>query len=238
MRFIHRNTDASAVRKPQVPEVFFQLAGNTGLYLQTQSDYPRIIAFLDGRIIRQPQELRSHVQRIFLLIAMADRARLFGALVDLYIALGAAGEALKQRCLSRAEPLLDAQKLTFLECNLRSGLRACDPALARVAHAVLSLGCCGSTELIHKNHAAAHGYEGAYEEALDCLEYGQLNEARRVLEEAVLAAGDDARVTRLLLEIYQRAKDPGAIASMRERLIKRHGTLPAGWLVPVKMQAQ
>ncbi len=62
-----------------------------------------------------PNNLRAHVQRVYLAILCHDRMALTGALVDLFLVLEERGSALRQRLLEQAEPLLRRDDLAIFK---------------------------------------------------------------------------------------------------------------------------
>lgn len=221
-RIVRRTVDAAGRHNTSASEVHFRVAGNTRLRIRKGLDCDRGYAYLSQQVARRPQDLRLHMQRIFLLVDSKQKDRLPGALVDLFIVLGAAGQALKKRCLKLATGLLDGAARRLLESAVNRGIRPDDPALSRYRGTVLSLGFTGTPMLVtRRQQRQGAGYQSVFEEASACLEYGQLDEARRVLEEGVNQQNDDPRLLELLLEIYQRCDDKPAIDAMRARLRDR-----------------
>ena len=95
---------------------------------------------------------------------------------------------------------------------------------------MLSLGFTGLHEVVHRrDEAAASGYADAVEEARSCLEYGQVDAAREVLERALRLEPGNEPVAAELLEIYRYTRDDERLASTREFLRSTLPQLPAGW---------
>lgn len=228
-----RSSSDQAGSKQATPEIHFQVAGNKRLHINPRGNRARALPYLDQQIRRRPTDLRLHTQRIMLLLDTQEGARLAGALADLFIALGDAGLPLKQRCLRLAAPALSAAHLALFKRAAGAGFRATDPALADIRHSVLNLGFRGQATLVTRRDSAGSSYANTYDEAIACLEYAQLEEARRVLEDAIRRTDPDPRVSQLLLEIYQRTGDTDAFHAMRDWLAEHHGNLPAGWQAAV-----
>ena len=226
---IRSRNGAQPSRERAAQEVHFQVAGNTRLRLRPSNSRSRMLLYLGQQIKQRPRDLRAHMQRIFLLLEAAEEPQLFGALVDLFIVLGSAGTALKVRCLTQAAPVLTESHRLFLEQAAEGGLQPDNPTLARIRHSVLSMGFSGRAAIVAKREQQSGGYQSPYDEAMACLEYGQLDEARRVLEEALRRMSDDPRISRQLLEIYQRTRDDNAFRAMRNWLQDNYGVLPDGW---------
>ncbi len=200
--------------------MFFRVAGNHRLHLHAEAGQRGTGQLLAALVKQNPADLRTHLQRIFLLAKQGGEAALFGALVDLFIVLGEAGEPLKHRCLNVAEPVLTVAHLTFLEASVADGLSAMDTRVAQARHSVLALGYTGGHRLVSRRERMAGEYGCPYDEALGYLEYGQVEPARKVLEAAMERGVDDPRITRQLYEIYRHAQDAAAIGALDRRLGK------------------
>lgn len=204
--------------------------GHGSLMLTHVYDVDSALHYLGHRIVQQPRELRSHVQRILLLIREGDGASLYGALVDLLITLGDKGLALKQRMLELAAPLLNRTSLLSLQRQLESGIRACDPAIARVRSSLLRSGFCGTEQLVLRHKPQGAGPErGPLEEARELLEYGQLDQALETLENALLINPDQPEIADELLELYRRMGELDRMEAMREQMLINFGRAPASW---------
>ena len=81
----------------------FILGTERGLRLDPRCDVRDAYRYLTVRIARRPTALRLHLQRIHLLIDSAQAERLFGAIVDLFVALEAKGLALREAVIELGE---------------------------------------------------------------------------------------------------------------------------------------
>ncbi|MDM7322947.1 MAG: tetratricopeptide repeat protein [Gammaproteobacteria bacterium] len=204
--------------------------GHTSLMLRHVYDVDSALHYLGHRIVNHPRELRSHVQRILLLIRQGDGASLYGALVDLLITLGDKGLALKQRMLDLAAPLLSRTSLMFLQRQLESGIRACDPAIGRVRGSLLRAEFCDTDQLVlrHKTQESVQK-RTPLEEARELVEYGQLEQALETLENALLMDPDQPEVATELLELYIRMGELDRMEAMREQMLINFGRVPENW---------
>lgn len=182
---------------------------------------------LAARVARDGLDLEAHVRRV----QLASRAPLtelaFGALLDLFLALGPRGRALRERLLDQAQGWLEADELHFLRAHLEPGLSR-GQALPDAPGSLLHDAVAGAARMVaHERLAAAE--QSALEQAVSLLEHGDLDGARSLLEQALLDDPSDAGVSAELLGIYRHARDETARAAMAARLRERHATLPAGW---------
>lgn len=178
-------------------------------------DAARLLA---QRVHREPGDLRAHVLRIQLLIAAGSRRKLAGALVDLHIALAGGGDALRKRMMAAARPQLDhAQRALF------DGFIDTPPTprtvLDGIRGSVLSKGYEGSGELISQKTAQV-GFSSVLEEAMSCIEYGQVDEARVMLENALLESPDDEALCKELINLYGYLDDELLIVDFCSRFVE------------------
>jgi hypothetical protein len=183
---------------------------------------------LSGQVARDPLDVEAHVRRVLLACRPPLAERIFGALVDLFLAFGDRARGLRRLLLDQAEPWLDPQDAHLLRIHLDSGL----PRTVRLPVQDWSLfdnavlGTAAMVDLQRREVAR----ETPFQQAMSLLEYGDLDGARGMLEEALLDAPQDDEVLRELLAIYRHSRDDAAKASMAERLVARHGAVPAGWV--------
>jgi tetratricopeptide (TPR) repeat protein len=214
----------------EAAHVLFDIAGNRRLSLPDLASPYAGVVYLGHRILENPSDFRSHVQRILLLIDRGDEPDLQGALVDLFIALGDKGEGLKRRLLDLATPRLSRTVVVFLEHRLASGIKSWETAVSRMRSSLLSLGFSGVQEVVRRRDGAdTSAYANAVDEARSCLEYGQVETARDVLERALRLDPRNDMVAAELLEIYRSTRDDERLAITRQFLLDALTRLPAGW---------
>lgn len=149
--------------------------------------------FLAHRVSSQPHDLEAHVRRIQYHLDTADSAALFGALADLFIALGSRGYPLRLRLLERAAPLLPAAELALLFEHVDSGLGA-DTALPDCHHSRLTRPSCGLPLPLATADEKAVIVADPLFEAREQIERGALEEARQTLRAALAANPERAEL--------------------------------------------
>lgn len=182
--------------------------------------------YLARALARQPGDLIRHVQRIHLHIENADGRRLYGALVDLFIALGSRGAALRRRMLEASRAVLDAGQFARLEGALADGLQA-NHRLGDIPGSVLGRPVRGSLELVVRAVRAAP-VRSALEEARALLDDGYVDEARQLLESALDETPYDAALADELLPIYRAQRDRRGYETTRQ-MLDSFNALPASW---------
>jgi len=114
------------------PEAVFLIDGTTDLYPRDGDDAAR--DYLARRIASRPGDLLSHTRRIMLSHRRLDAAEAYAALVDLFIATGRRGKALKERLVRLCSPLFTPPQRQFLDKHCADGLTGdldIDPPVAR-----------------------------------------------------------------------------------------------------------
>ena len=80
------------------------------------------LTYLKRHIQAFPDDLVAHARRVLVARSLLKKEELFFALVDLWIATGSLGEALKIRMFKRTREILDPEQISYLESTLRTGL--------------------------------------------------------------------------------------------------------------------
>lgn len=193
------------------------------------SKYPvHLVAdYLIHNISRSPNELRNHIQRIYLFIQLQNSQALTGALVDLYLVLKDKGTALRYRVLMTARKLLSQQDFDIFYHALESGLD--NYGVLPVSKQSLFTRTIGKPflELITKTESGEN--INLAEVARSYLEYGQIDEARIILEKAVISHPEHDDLLQDLLEIYQQTRDKQHFLAMFEKLNSSDIELPTIW---------
>jgi hypothetical protein len=129
---------------------YFEVVGNNGLMHDQKpaTDYHSTLMYLLSSIKREPLKLELHIQRINLLLDLEDATGLKAALVDIYIALGSRGYALKLRMLSLIRPYLEPINYQSFVLTLESGIEAHNPVVGDLPGVVLSKGFTGRDKLL------------------------------------------------------------------------------------------
>ncbi|MDD3608430.1 MAG: hypothetical protein PHI49_01595 [Halothiobacillaceae bacterium] len=211
----------------------FQVTSTSRLLLKNVTDAKAAVEYLCHLVLARPSALRTHVQRVLLLIHVGDGASLYGALVDLFIVLANKGEHLKQRMLNKATPLLSRTAAAYLRRHIRNGIPPCDPALSRARSSVLRLGYEGRYDIVSRIDDHGQPIEvDPLTEAQALFRFGQPDQAMETLENALLIEPNDSTLARELLELYLRLGQHNRFEMMREQLMSQVESLPQGWAAP------
>ncbi|HHI92380.1 MAG TPA: hypothetical protein ENK04_02530 [Gammaproteobacteria bacterium] len=203
------------------PEVMFMVSNNSGLILDLGEYSDKAIEVLEHKVTRNPLYLHSHVQRIYLYRQIKNGDALYGALLDLFIALNTKGFEIRQRLLFESKRYLDPHHFNVLYNQLSDGVSA-SSVLPLSQYSRLSKGLIGTINLlVTSNHQTTHASRDPQQEAHEYLEYGEVDEARKVLEAAVLKEPWRKELHIDLLEIYKAARDADNCDAMYRRLSEK-----------------
>lgn len=179
------------------------------------------------QIARDPLDIEAHARRVLLASRPPLTDRAFGALVDLFLALGDNGRSLRRQLLEQASAWLDPDDAHFLRLHLDTRLSR-GAQLPTQRWSVLDTAVVGSLSMVGLQRREV-AQETPFQQAMSLLEYGDLAGARGMLELALLDEPDNEEVNRELLAIYQHSRDDAGKAEMADKLVARHGALPSGW---------
>lgn len=174
-----------------------------------QATFDNALQHFSGEIIRDPENLRLHIQRVFLILRQVapDKIELASALADLFIVLKLNGAELKARVLGLAKKHLPEDCWTYLKKNENLGLTSKTAIMQKsklFSKSLLSDGLLGDSDIISKeNNKTTIDSYALYEQALMSLEYGQINLALSLLEEAHNKEPSNEEIIRDLLVVYK-----------------------------------
>ncbi len=183
---------------------------------------------LTAAVSRNPKDLEAHTRRVLLAAQVPLSDRLFGALLDVFLALGPNGRHLREQLLDRAAVHLDPDDQLFFRHCLVEGLRP-DAQVPTSPGSVLDPAIIGTGRLVEKQRVAV-AEVGVLEQAISLLDDGDLDGAKQLLEGALLSNPTDAAVANELLLIYKHSRDDAAVAAMVARLQEQGAAAPEGWV--------
>ncbi|HFC53053.1 MAG TPA: hypothetical protein ENJ43_01310, partial [Gammaproteobacteria bacterium] len=199
-------------------EPAFHLSGCRSLRIDTEEWGDRATGYLARSVARTPTNLIAQVQRINSCLAQRDSEGAYGALLDLFIALGEKGLLLRRRMLVQARPLLGEERSRALAQHLEKGLLATDP-MPPSSHSMLSKGLTGTRQLVMRVDNDNDVRErDPLDDAIGYLEYSQIDKAQAILERALLEDPSRTDLHSNLLAIYRASGDSASFARMRSKL--------------------
>ncbi|WGZ94570.1 MAG: hypothetical protein QJT81_00865 [Candidatus Thiothrix putei] len=215
---------------PELPLVF-SLASERQLRLHQHPEPLRAWRFLSHHIRRYPQDLRAHTQRILLAQHESLRDRLSGSLQDVFLALGQSGHLLREHLLNLVKDDLSRQDELFFQQWLEAASESETHQQWREG-SVLSTGqeAAAVKLLTLERSQETAQYSNVMEEVFACLEYGQIDTARDLLEAEVLAGNTDESIEQELVNIYQYTRSKDGLSNMIKQMQEAGREISALWL--------
>jgi len=195
----------SGMNEP-APDMAFRDDQSRRLWVDSSIPAERIDAWFSHHIVRQPEDLLAHVQRVHFATSQNAEPALYSALLDLFIALGSRGQALRETLLAQSSELLSDVHRVFLQASISAGINARD-SIEDPAMSMLCRGFSGVGDLIEASKAAPAEDMDPLRQALESIECSELDEARAILEKSFFGGTFDAVQQQLLLEIYRKTDD-------------------------------
>ncbi len=113
------NAELEGLNALNIETLFTALEGKGLIY---DGPHKSVLLHHYNRLVASaPNNLRSHVQRVYLSVLCQDGVELTGALMDLFLILEQRGMALKQRLLEQGAPLLNPDDLELFKLVIEEG---------------------------------------------------------------------------------------------------------------------
>ncbi len=180
----------------------------------------RVSEHLAHKIVRRIADLESHTQRIILHAKLQNPEAIYGALLDLFIALGDKGFLIRQRMLNMVAKVIERTHYTQLLGVLERGITS-DEQLPCTPYSMLCGSFVGVRPLVYKSSIDEIEARSPLEEARDFIDSGMIDEGRKLLESSVLLDRANEALNVELLEIYRHTQDEEAFNNMFAKLDDR-----------------
>ncbi len=177
----------------------------------------KAIEHLSHMVSRTPQDLKVHLHRIVASYHSRQGEALYGALLDLFIVLDKKGFLLRQRLFNKFAALLPDYQATALKQALMLGAAKFE-SLPHSACSRFNKGVVGNTNLVIKTGEPSQHQFSILDEARDLIDSGLIDDARMILEQAIVQQPDDEHINRELLELYRCTKNKAAFAAIHQQL--------------------
>ena len=211
-------------------ELGFRFGESTALNPHIHVDNIRFAEYLAHAIAASPSDLLRHTQRIFFFYEKHDSEGLYSALLDLFIALGNMGVGLRKRLLKGSQDRLMPDHYGVLAQWLDQASPCPEKDIPLPSQSVLNMGITGVRELVKVFNAGTGEERDPLLEAREHIEYFQIEEARDLLESAVLEHPERKALHIELTNLYQATRDHAHLRAMREKLSQIMTELPECWL--------
>ena len=173
----------------------------------------RVSKHLAHKIIRRVADLESHIQRILIYSKFQNSDAAYGALLDLFIALGDKGISIRQRMLDMVAEVIGPARYSQLLGVLERGITS-DELLPCTPYSMLGGSFVGASRLVYKCSVDDVDIRPPLEEARDLVDSGMIEEGRKLLESSVLLDRGNEALNVELLEIYRHTEDADAFNRM------------------------
>jgi tetratricopeptide (TPR) repeat protein len=180
------------------------------------------------RVSRMPRSLRAHLERIHYCFSHHLSEQLYAALIDLLIVLGKSGSRLSARMILGSRSRLTSGQFQALRPFLEQGGKAPE-TLPHSRFSLFSKGLQSCSLLVQ---VAEDTYEAEHDPlqlARDYVEYSQLDEAVRVLEQAILARPERVELHGELLSLYRSTRDWEGFKRTYQALVRLEANLSPEW---------
>lgn len=178
-------------------------------------------------VAKKPKRLITHIQRIHHCYQSNLQEPLFAALVDLLVVLNGRGKAISRRMIiGTKSKLSDGQykKLqTFMTENFDVAL------LSGNQYSVFTKGLVGTGNLVQQIETSDKQTYDSLALAHDYIEYSQLDEAKDVLEKAIVNQPQRLELHQCLLELYKSTLDTSGFTTMFNILAGLDVAMPDDW---------
>lgn len=187
-------------------ELSFYLGENDKNSVDWPFSHNKSLEYLTGQIARQPNNLYPHIQRIHYCYRNNFSEQLYAAMLDLFICLrGDKGFKLRERMFLGVKSKLPIDQSRLLKKSLELGGKSA-LSLPVNRYSIFGTGIIGARILVKQAQVSAETMD-PLALALDYIEYSQLDEARTVLETAILEQADREDLTVELFQLYKSTQD-------------------------------
>jgi hypothetical protein len=175
----------------------------------------------------KPSCLGAHVDRIYYCFEHHLNEQLFGALVDLLIILNRRGAALSERMIKGTCSRLTVDDYQMLFSCYKCNFENIDVLNSR--YSIFSKGLIATNLLVSYRNDDKETVYDPLKLARDCIEYSQLDNATRILEQAVLTDPERMEFHEELLLLYRSTHNISRFNRVHEDLSLKSISLPLGW---------
>lgn len=219
-------SDHSFEESPVLEFIFDQFTAGFREWPELSAD--KRLERLAFRVSRAPKSLRAHVERIHYCFNHYMNEQLYAALIDLLIVLNNAGRELSKRMIFGSRSRLTESQFQTLRYFLKSDDAAIE-TLPRNRFSLFTKGLQSSLPLVQVVEEAGETELDPLQLARDYIEFSQLDEAARVLEQAILMRPEHAELHDELLSLYRSTRDRTGFKRTQDELNRLGASLPPEW---------
>lgn len=188
----------------------FKMSAERSLRLSMDAGFEALPTWrhLSHHIRRYPHDLRAHMQRILLAHDNELGDCLGGSVLDLFLALGNSGDMLKAHVMRLCADDMSDETRKLLQNMLDNGF-ADEHRTAWVNGSMLATGDSYKPHklLTPQRIEVEQSYASLQAEIQDCLEYGQIERAQELLEQAMMDGQATPELEQELVGIYRHTRN-------------------------------
>jgi len=192
--------------------------------LELPEDFLRHLVHL---VTRKPRRLITHIQRIYHCYQANLPEQLFAALVDLLVILNKRGKAISQRLIMGTKSKLSDEQYKMLHKFMTEDFDVA--LLTGNQYSVFTKGLIGTGNLLQQNETPDKQAHDPLDLAHDYIEYSQLDEAKGILEKAIIDQPERLELHQCLLELYKSTLDTAGFMTMYHILAGLDVDMPDEW---------
>lgn len=178
-------------------------------------------------ITQKPKRLIAHIQRIYHCYQANLQEQLFAALVDLLVVLNGRGKAISRRMITGTKSKLSDEQYKKLQEYMTENLDVA--LLTGNEYSVFTKGLIGTRNLVQQIEVHDEQEHDPLNLAYDYIEYSQLNEAKEVLEKAIVIQPQRLELHQCLLELYKSTFDSSGFTKMFNIVTTLDAVTPNDW---------
>ncbi|NOQ17125.1 MAG: hypothetical protein GQ581_08705 [Methyloprofundus sp.] len=176
-------------------------------------------------IRKNPKDLMAHMQRIMICYEHKEEAQLYAAVADFFVVLKDAGLAIKQRMIMGVRGKLSADARQSLLDGIND-----NRLVVGNTYCVLTSGIASYSEMVFTPvESKVDLVHDPLQIARDYIEYSQLEQAQKVLEDAVLSDPERVEIHNDLLELYRLTNNNDGFNEIYTALSDVHHPMKAQW---------
>jgi hypothetical protein len=183
-----------------------------------------ILENLVFEISKHPEHLITHIQRINYCFNKKNSELLFAALSDFFRVLDHKGLAISKRMYANVKSRLASDREEQLGQYLENTAE-----LTENKCCVLGKGVIGTVNLVQQIYSQSDQEHDPLMLARDYIEFSQLEEAKHVLEKAIIEISQREALHIELLNLYKATKDANGFYKMNEALKALNNPLQDEW---------
>jgi len=192
------------------------------------SEAPGLAEYLEQRIAAEPSHLLHHIRRIALEYQLDRPEALFGALLDLFLVLGTDGRSLRRRMTEGTRERLLPEHYAHLSRWLQDSTLSAE-TVPPLRSSLFGLGMGETLHLVETRETSDPDARDPLVEARECIEYSQIDEARRILESALGAQPERADLQWELLDLYRAQRDASHLLKLYPTFATDENPLAEDW---------